>query len=82
MYVTDSGRRAFLLLMEQQQKLVPQIDETIIVCNNGCGPCFGGYFFGFAALEIGDNCNSKANSTTYGIGWQYNTEGTDRKYSW
>ena len=32
--VTDSGRRAFLLLMEQQQKLVPQIDKRIIYCNN------------------------------------------------
>ena len=47
--VTDSGRRAFLLLMEQQQKLVPQIDKQIIVCDNGYGPCFGGYF-GLGAL--------------------------------
>ena len=39
--VTDSGRRAFLLLMEQQQKLVSQIDQEIIICDNGYGPCFG-----------------------------------------
>ena len=35
-----------------------------------------------AALKIGDKCNSEANSTTYGIGGQYSTEGTDKKYSW
>ena len=77
LYVTDSGRRAFLLLMEQQQKVVPQFDKKIIVCDNGYGP-----YFGFGALRIGDNCNSEANSTTIGIGGHYNTEGTDRKYSW
>ena len=80
-WVNDSGRRAFLLLMEQQQKLVPQIDKGIIVCDNGYGPYFGGYF-GFGALIIGDNCNSEANSSTVGIGGYYNTEGTDRMYSW
>ena len=80
-YVTDSSRRAFLLLMEQQQKAVPQFDKQIIVCDNRYGPCFGGYF-GFGALKIGDNCNRKANSTTIDIGGHYNTEGTDRKYIW
>ena len=79
--VTDSCRRAFLLLMDQQQKVVPQIDAGIIYCNNGCGPQFGGYI-GMAALKIGDKCNSEANSTTYGIGGQYSTEGTDKKYGW
>ena len=78
-YVIDSGRRAFLLLMEQQQKVVPQIDAGIIVCDNGWGPYFGGYY-GWNPLKICDNCNSEANSTSIRFGGQYNTEGTDRNY--
>ena len=41
-YVSDAGKKAFLLQLNRREKYVPQNESNLIYCNNGFGPTFGG----------------------------------------
>ena len=71
-YVKDSARRAFLLLLDLQEKLVPIKDDQLICNLTTYGPIFGGG----CDFVITDNCNT--NCSGCNVGNTYNHEGTNK----
>ena len=84
-YVNDAGKKAFLLQLNRREKYVPQNENYLIFCSNGCGPTFGGgnslfgggLFGGGSDLYISDDCNSNNKSHSY-FPETYNFEGSNK----
>ena len=79
-YVNDAGKKAFLLQLNRREKYVPQNENSLIFCSNGCGPTFGGgnsLFGGGYDLRISDDCNSNNNSYS-NFPYTYNFEGSNK----
>jgi predicted NAD-dependent protein-ADP-ribosyltransferase YbiA (DUF1768 family) len=56
-YVSDPDRRAFLLQLDSNKRLIPTSDHNLICCSSNDGPVFGS-----SDLCIGDNCNNSSTS--------------------
>ena len=77
-YVSDAGKKAFLLQLNWREKYVPQNENNLIYCDNGCGPTFGsGFFGGGCDLCIWDDCNSN-NKSYSNFPYTYNFEGSNK----
>jgi len=53
--VNDAGRRAFLLQLDLQEKMVPASDNNLIFCHRIYGPSFGGKY---PDVGLRDSCNT------------------------
>ena len=73
-YLNDASRRAFLLQLDLQEKMVPVSDNNILYCCKNLGPLFGGGNPDFGILQDSNTKKSRGNFPT-----AYNKEG-DNKY--
>ena len=73
--VCDKAKRAFLLQVDHQHKLIPKKDDSFLYCSRSS------INFGFKDLKLGDDCNKKLTSHS-SPGSQYQNEGIYQYTSW
>ena len=64
-----------MLQLNRWEKYVPQNENYLIFCSNGCGPTFGNVFH--SDLCIWDDCNSN-NKSYSNFPKTYNFEGSNK----